>query len=156
MGLMSEVRGCSFPDDLLYDSDLNLWFRQVEKDTFEVGITVFGHALSGDLYMFNPKPIGREIEASRAFALVEAAKTVLPVRTPFDAIIVETNPDPQQRPSIINQAPYQAWLVKLRALRCGEANEILLHGDQVAHRARSLMDMFNFESLDTYVKGSAS
>lgn len=152
---MCQIRGCAFPDDLYFDHDLNLWFRRIDALTFEVGITPFGHALSGDLYMYNPKPVGREIAASRAFALVEAAKTVLPVRTPFDATIVQTNPEPESRPALINRDPFGTWLVHLRAVNHDEAMSVLMHGDQIEPRAETLMDLFNFKSLETYAKGSA-
>ena len=67
---MAEVRGCEFPDDLSYDQELNVWFRDLGAGRFEAGLTAFGLALVGDLYMFNPRPVGREIEANKAFALV--------------------------------------------------------------------------------------
>lgn len=152
---MSEIRGCAFPDDLFYDNDLNLWFRQIESATFEVGITTFGHALSGDLYMFNPKPLGRFIESQRAFALVEAAKTVLAVRTPFDATIIDTNSALQLNPVMINRDPFGNWLVRLKASDHQAPSRVLLQGDQVGLRANALMDLYSFESLDTFAKGSA-
>jgi glycine cleavage system H protein len=80
---VAEVRGCEFPDDLSYDQELNVWFKDLGAGQLEAGLTAFGLALVGDLYMFNPRPVGREIEEGKAFALVEVAKTVLSVRAPF-------------------------------------------------------------------------
>ena len=153
---MAEIRGCVFPDELFYDLDLNLWFRPVDDMCFDVGITPFGHALSGDLYMFNPKPVGREIESSRAFALVEAAKTVLPVRTPFTARILRINTEPELKPSLINRDPLGTWLVTLCPSQQEEAHATLLRGAAVIERANQLMDLHHFESLDRYEKGRSA
>jgi glycine cleavage system H protein len=64
---MAEIRGCQFPDDLFYDADLNLWLKPMSEDTWEVGITEFGGALVGDIYMFNPKPMNRDLELDEPF-----------------------------------------------------------------------------------------
>jgi glycine cleavage system H protein len=150
---MADIRGCVFPDELSYDPDLNLWFRSVDDTCFDVGLTPFGHALSGDLYMFQPKPEGRDIESMRAFALVEAAKTVLPVRTPFAAKIVRTNPDPARKPALINRDPLGVWLVTLCPLQPEQAHTTLLRGTAVVERAHALMDLYRFESLQSAEKG---
>ena len=96
---MADIRGCEFPDDLMYDNELNVWFRDSGGGQLEAGLTAFGLALVGDLYMFNPRPLGREIEATKAFALVEVAKTILSVRTPFACVIAEINTPPSTAPA---------------------------------------------------------
>lgn len=147
---MADVRGCAFPDDLRYDAELNVWFRDLEGDQdgdpngaarIEAGLTAFGLALVGELYMFNPRPVGRDIEAGRAFALIEVAKTVLSVRTPFSCEIAEINEPLTESPTRINQQPFESWLVRLKVPSLSDAHALLLQGPAVVTRAVELMEL---------------
>lgn len=147
---MAEVRGCEFPDDLSYDQELNVWFRDLGAGRFEAGLTAFGLALVGDLYMFNPRPVGREIEANKAFALVEVAKTVLSVRSPFACEVLEVNEPLTATPMKINRSPYMNWLSRLVAQDPGVVQALLLNGTAVAVRANELMDLHQMTSFADY------
>lgn len=149
---MSEIRGCDFPRHLLYDADLNLWFEPISDDEYRVGITPFGAALVGDIYMFNPKPLQRELEKNEPFALIEVAKTIITVRTPFAAIVTAANEPVQERPIKINRAPLESWLVHLRAVEPDEARQTLLPGQTIEARALELMDLNRFTSLEEFQK----
>ena len=153
---MADIRGCQFPDDLFYDTDLNLWLRPVNDDTWEIGITEFGGALVGDIYMFNPKPMNRDLEFEEPFALIEVAKTVLTLKAPFQSVLVNANEDIQERPIRINRKPYESWLVHLKAVDSQAARQVLLHGDQVQTRAIELMDLNRFTSLEEFKKSGGN
>ena len=36
---MATVRGCDFPDELLYDVENNIWYRENDDETITVGMT---------------------------------------------------------------------------------------------------------------------
>ncbi len=147
---MAEIRGCLFPEDLLYDQDLNIWFRQIHPQMLEVGLTPFGLAMSGEVYMFNPKPDGREIEFGRAFALIEVAKTILPVRVPFACTVVSSNSSVVKSPDLIGRAPYSAWLARLSTTN-DDMLQSLISIVALPSRAHALMDAHGFTSLETYL-----
>jgi glycine cleavage system H protein len=153
---MADVRGCLFPDDLFYDAELNLWLKPVDDQTWEIGITEFGGALVGDIYMFNPKPNNRDLEVGEPFALIEVAKTILTVKSPFQAILVGSNEEIQERPIKINRQPYQSWLVHLRATQPDLAKASLLSGDTVIAKANELMDLNRFTSLEEFKKSGGA
>ena len=96
---MPQLRGCDFPDALLYHPDSHLWFAPLGEDRYRVGVTRFGVALSGEILLFTPKPTGATVDAGRGFGLLEAGKTVFPVKTPFNARLVRANDalDPSAR-----------------------------------------------------------
>jgi glycine cleavage system H protein len=149
---MADIRGCLFPDDLFYDADLNLWLRPVDESTWEVGITEFGAVLVGDIYMFNPKPMNRQLELDEPFALIEVAKTILTVKTPFPSTLVKANEAISERPIKINRQPFESWLVHLKAECPEQAKEGLLSGAQVSVRALELMALNRFTSLEEFKK----
>ena len=150
---MAEVRGCEFPDDLSYDQELNVWFKDLGAGQLEAGLTAFGLALVGDLYMFNPRPVGREIEAGKAFALVEVAKTVLSVRTPFACEVVEVNEPLVSTPTKISRSPYMNWLSRLAVQDMAAAQTLLLKGADVSVRANELMDLHQMTSFADFKPG---
>ena len=145
---MAIVRGCDFPDDLAYDDDLNLWFRDAGVGSWDVGITSFGLARSGEIYMFNPRPPGRAIELGRAFALIEVAKTVLAVRCPFNCTITAVNEALTERPAPLNRDPYDHWLCRLAVTppqTAAQALQALVRGAAVIGRATDLMELHAFD-----------
>ena len=153
---MADIRGCHFPDDLFYDTDLNLWLRPVNDDTWEIGITEFGGALVGDIYMFNPKPMNRDLEFEEPFALIEVAKTVLTLKAPFQSILVNAHEEIQERPVRINRKPYESWLVHLKALHPETVSQTLFHGEALTARAIELMNLNRFTSLEEFKKSGGN
>ena len=144
---MAEIRGCEFPDDLMYDDELNVWFRESGGGQVEAGLTAFGLALVGDLYMFESQPIGCEIEATQGFALIEVANGVLSVCTPFSCAVAEINTPLETTPFKVNRSPYMNWLVRLEPDDLAQARSVLMSGNAVAVRANELMDLHGMTSL---------
>jgi glycine cleavage system H protein len=143
---MPQLRGCDFPDELLYHADSHLWFRPTGPERFRVGVTQFGIALSGEILLFTPKPLGAELDAGRGFGLLEAGKTVFPVKTPFDARLLDANPalDPSAR--AMNRQPFEAWLVELQAL-APLPPDLLLPWDDARPEIEKIMDRYAFRDL---------
>ena len=111
-------------------------------------MTEFGAKRVGEIYMFNPRPVGRHVEVGRAFAVIEVAKTVLAMRCPFDCTIESINEALTLRPAPLNQDPYGNWLCRVAEVSsaaCQGARNTLIQGDAVIPRAIALMDLSAFE-----------
>ena len=52
---MPTVRGCQLPDELLYDVENNIWYRENADGTVTVGMTAVAVAMAGQLVAFTPK-----------------------------------------------------------------------------------------------------
>ncbi len=143
---MPQLRGCPFPDDLLYEPDSHLWFAAVGDARYRVGVTRLGIALSGEILLFTPKPVGARLDAGRGFGLLEAGKTVFPVKTPFAARLVDANPalDPSAR--AINLHPFESWLVELEATAPLPAG-VLLPWSAAAPQIERIMERYAFRDL---------
>ena len=53
---MPTVRGCHLPDDLYYDVDNHIWFRERDDGTVQLGMTTVATAMAGQLVAFDGKP----------------------------------------------------------------------------------------------------
>lgn len=143
---MAELRGCPFPENLRYDPENHLWFAAEAGDVWRVGVTPFGVAIAGEILLFTTKPPGRHLDAGRAFGLLEAGKTVFPVKTPVAAELVEGNDALAASATLMNHDAYAAWLVRLR-IRAEDAEACLLSWPQARPAIEAQMDLWRFEAL---------
>ncbi len=112
---MPVIRGCQFPDDLLYDIANHAWYRELPDGTVQVGMTAVAAAMAGQIVAFTPKRVGRAVEAGKSCATVESGKWVGPARIAFDGEVVAINEDLEARPGIANSDPYgKGWMVIAR------------------------------------------
>ena len=51
---MPTVKGCNLPDDLLYDVENQIWFKEVGDGTVRIGMTAVATAMAGKLVAFTP------------------------------------------------------------------------------------------------------
>ena len=112
---MPEVRGCHLPDDLLYDVDNHIWFRELPDGTVKIGMTTVATAMAGQLVAFTPKKVGREVQAGKSCATVESGKWVGPAKSAAGGEIAAVNDALVEKPNLANEDPYDAaWMVILK------------------------------------------
>ena len=95
---MPVVRGCNLPDDLLYDVDNNLWYRDNGDGTFTVGMTMIATGMAGQLVAFTAEEGRQDDQGGKSCATVESGKWVGPAKIAFDADIVEINEELNTNP----------------------------------------------------------
>ncbi len=137
---MPIVRGCNLPDDLLYDVDNNIWYRDNGDGTVTVGMTSVAAAMAGQLVAFTPKRAGRSVQAGKSCATIESGKWVGPAKLAFDAEVTEVNAALAATPKLANSDPYGAgWLIKVRPSDWAAAKAGLVPGTAVAAPYESKM-----------------
>ncbi len=142
---MPVVRGCELPDDLLYDVDNNLWYRDNGDGTYTVGMTMIATGMAGQLVAFTAKKPGKTIKEGKSVATVESGKWVGPAKIGFEAEIVETNEELAGSPSLANSDTYGAgWMVKVKPTDPG-AIASLTPGADVAGPYEAKMAADEFE-----------
>jgi glycine cleavage system H protein len=127
------VVGLSFPDDLHYLVEEQVWARLAGDGTATVGITSLGIALAGEVFMCRPKSVGQVIERGRAVAVVELAKSIVAVKSPVTGTVLAINEALAGRPEQVSSDPYgQGWIARLRLTDEAAERAALLHGPAVA------------------------
>ena len=140
-----KLQDLSFPPELYYLVEHDVWARLEGDGTATVGITALGIKLSGDIYMCRAKPLGSVIEQGRAVAVVELAKAIVSVKSAVAGTIVAVNPLLEDTPELVHRDPYGAgWIARL-VLRDFDADlPQLVRGEAVpaamARHAQSLDD----------------
>jgi glycine cleavage system H protein len=137
---MPKVRGCNLPDELLYDVNNHIWFRELGDGTVKLGMTTVATALAGQLVAFTPKKAGKSIEAGKSCATVESGKWVGPAKSAVAGEVIQINEELVAKPSLANDDPYDAgWMVLLKPADWASVKPSLVPGTEVAARYEAKM-----------------
>src|SRR5512146_1198100 len=142
---MPTVRGCQMPDELLYDVDNHIWFREQGDGTVKLGMTTVATALAGQLVAFTPKKVGRKVEAGKSCATVESGKWVGPAKTIVAGEVASVNDAVVSKPDTANADPYGTGrLLTLKPEKWDAAKAKLAPGTAVAapYEAKMAADGF--------------
>lgn len=112
----------NFPKELKY-SKTHEWVKDNGDGTAVIGLTDFAQDELGDIVFINLPEEGDSFDADEVFADVESVKAVSDINAPVAGTIAEINEELLDAPEKINEAPYDAWLVKMEEV--GETVELL-------------------------------
>ena len=142
---MTTVRGCTFPDHLLYDVPRHVWYAEAGDGLVRAGITPVGVDLAREVLIFTPKRAGRPFAKHRAIATVESAKWVGSVRSAFAGRVEAVNDALVARAAAVNADCYGAgWMLLLRPDAADWADE-LVTGAGIAPAYEDWMESAGFE-----------
>lgn len=99
-------------EELLY-SKSHEWVKE-EGDEVVIGLTDYAQSELGDLVFVNLPEEGDEVTVGEAFSDVESVKAVSDVYSPVSGTVSEINEELLDAPETINEAPYDAWFVKVK------------------------------------------
>jgi glycine cleavage system H protein len=142
---MPTVKGCNLPDDLLYDVENQIWFRELGDGTVKLGMTAVATAMAGKLVAYTPKAVGKDVKAGKSCATVESGKWVGPAKSAAGGTIVAINDTLTSNPSTANADPYgEGWLIILKPEEWDSVKAGLVPGSQVAgpYEAKMAADGF--------------
>lgn len=104
-----------FPEDLRYTKE-HEWVRDEGEGKIRVGITDYAQDALGDVVYVDVPDVGTVVTAEQAFSEVESTKSVSDVYAPVSGTVVERNTALDERPELVNDAPYgEGWLVLIQA-----------------------------------------
>ena len=81
------------------------WAR-LDDGLVTVGITSYATEQLGDVVFVELPAIGKKLDASKAFGVVEAVKTVSDLYAPVAGEVVAVNDELAANPALVNQEPY--------------------------------------------------
>ena len=146
---MASVRGCSLPDELLYDVENHIWYQEAGDGNVRLGMTTVATAMAGQLVAFTPKKVGRSVDAGKSCATVESGKWVGPAKSAASGAVVAVNDELVARPSLANEDPYGAgWMVVIKPADWPAVKATLTPGTQVAPKYEAKMAADGFAGCE--------
>jgi glycine cleavage system H protein len=90
------------------------WAR-LEGGLVTVGITSYATEQLGDVVFVELPNVGKQLEATKPFGVVEAVKTVSDLFAPVGGEVAEVNPALADNPALVNQSPYEdGWMIRIK------------------------------------------
>lgn len=111
----------NFPAELRY-SKTHEWVK-LEGDTAVVGLTDYAQSQLGDIVFLNLPAAGDAVAAGAPMGEAESVKAVSDLYCPVSGIVSDVNQTLEENPQLINESPYEAWLVKVEQV--SETGELL-------------------------------
>lgn len=90
------------------------WVKELDEGMVEIGITDFAQEALGDIVFVNLPEVGDEVTMSAAFTDVESVKAVSDIFSPVTGMISQVNDALSDNPALINEAPYDAWIIRVK------------------------------------------
>ena len=143
---MPTVRGCDLPEDLLYDVENHIWFKELGDGTVRVGMTTVATAMAGRLVAVTPKRVGRSVKAGKSCATIESGKWVGPAKVAAAGEVMEINESLVAKPDTANDDPYgEGWLIVLKPEDWDSVRPTLTPGADVAAAYEAKMAADDFD-----------
>jgi glycine cleavage system H protein len=113
-------------------SDQHVWVG-IEDRHVHLGLTNYIQGALGTVISIELPDVGDQIEEGEIFAEIESVSTVHEFLSPVTGTVLTVNPQLEDRPSIINEDPYnEGWLVEVR-LKSDTELEALMDMDEYYH-----------------------
>jgi len=96
-------------EGLKYSKD-HEWVK-VEGNKAIIGITDYAQDSLGDVVFVDLPEPGETVNAGDAAAVVESVKAAADIYSPVSGTIIEVNTELEGSPELINEDPYQNWII---------------------------------------------
>ena len=119
------------PDELRYTAE-HEWVA-IDGTVASVGITDYAQNSLGDVVYVSVPAAGTAVTAGEPCGEVESTKSVSDIYSPVDGEVIESNPEIEDDPGLVNSDPYGAgWLLRIRLADDGADPAGLLTAGQYA------------------------
>ena len=118
----------NFPDDVKYHPD-HMWVRPEGEGEVTVGITDFAQDQLGTVIFVDLPEADQELAVGEELGAVESAKSVSDLISPVSGVVLEVNPELEDKPDLLNEEPYTSgWIARVKLSDPGELDELMEAG----------------------------
>ncbi|WP_188203160.1 glycine cleavage system protein GcvH [Thermococcus camini] len=134
---MIEVGEYRVKEGLYYTKD-HEWVQVLEDGTVLIGISDYAQKELGDLAYVELPEVGKELNKGDVLCELESVKAVSEVYAPVSGEVAEVNAELEDSPELINEDPYENWIVKLKPSNLDEELKELMDAKAYAEYLESL------------------
>ena len=99
-------------EGLLY-SESHEWVK-VEGDIAIIGVSDFAQKEMGDITYVDLPDEDDELNEGEEFGALESVKASSELISPVSGVVIEKNEELEDRPELINEDAYSAWIIKVK------------------------------------------
>ena len=112
-------------------SETHEWVK-VEGDIAVIGVTDFAQSEMGDITYVDMPEVDDEVSKDEEFGALESVKASSDLVCPVSGTVVEKNAALEDAPELINQDPYENWIIKVKMSDPSELDALM---DAAAYKA---------------------
>lgn len=105
-------------------SETHEWVK-VEGDIAIVGVTDFAQSEMGDITYVDMPDVDDEVAKDEEFGALESVKASSDLICPVSGVVVENNEALEDAPELVNQDPYENWIIKVKMSDPEELNDLI-------------------------------
>lgn len=110
-------------EELLY-SESHEWVK-VDGNIAIIGVSDFAQAEMGDITYVDVPAEGDTVGKGEDFGALESVKASSELYSPVSGEVVAVNEDLEDKPELINEDPYGAWIIKVEMSDKSELDSLL-------------------------------
>ena len=110
-------------DELLY-SESHEWVK-VDGNIAIIGVSDFAQEEMGDITYVDVPAEGDSVTKGEDFGALESVKASSELYSPVSGEVVAVNEELEDKPELINEDPYGAWIIKVEMSDKGELEDLL-------------------------------
>ena len=110
-------------DELLY-SDSHEWVK-VDGNIAIIGVSDFAQEEMGDITYVDAPAEGDSVAKGEDFGALESVKASSELYSPVSGTVVAVNEELEDKPELINEDPYGAWIIKVEMSDKSELDSLL-------------------------------
>ena len=114
---MKVVKGLFYTED-------HEWLKS-EGDEAYIGLSDYAQDALGDIVYVDLPEVDDEFDKEEDFAAVESVKAAADVYMPAGGTVTAVNEDLFDNPELVNEDPYENWLVKIEVADKAELDELM-------------------------------
>ena len=112
-------------------SETHEWVK-VEGDIAVIGVTDLEQREMGDITYVDMPEVDDEVSKDEEFGALESVKASSDLVCPVSGTVVENNAALEDAPELINQDPYENWIIKVKMSDPSELDALM---DAAAYKA---------------------
>lgn len=112
---MPKIGSYQFPDDLNYMS-ISLWYRAIDEQSYQIGITDLAQQRLGDIVAVYFPEVGSNIKKGQQLFSIESIQSELTLKAPLSIHVSAINNELNTEPEKLNEQPYEYWVLEVRFL----------------------------------------
>ena len=112
-------------------SETHEWVK-VEGNVAIVGVSDFAQKEMGDITYVDMPDVDDEVSKDEEFGALESVKASSDLVCPVSGTVVENNAALEDAPELINQDPYENWIIKVKMSDPSELDALM---DAAAYKA---------------------
>lgn len=113
-------------EGLLY-SESHEWVK-VDGNVAIIGVSDFAQSEMGDITYVDMPDVDDEIAAGDEFGALESVKTSSELVSPVSGKVIACNDELEDKPELINEDAYRAWIIKIEMSDKSELDSLLSTG----------------------------